>query len=99
MHSIGLTDSRAGGVPTWVSADGKKVRGVGVGAAGHSDTGGKPSNANVTLTGLGAVYLSTCMSEFGAGTRDVMLKVVAEELDMPLESIRVSDSDTGNDAA
>ena len=83
------------GVPTWVSADGKKVRGVGVGAAGHSDTGGKPSNANVTLTGLGAVYLSTCMSEFGAGTRDVMLKVVAEELDMPLESIRVSDSDTG----
>ena len=68
---------------------------MGVGAAGHSDTGGKPSNANVTLTGLGAVYLSTCMSEFGAGTRDVMLKVVAEELDMPLESIRVSDSDTG----
>ena len=83
------------GVPTWVSEDGKRVRGIGVGAAGHSDTGGKPSNANVTLTGLGAVYLSTCMAEFGAGTRDVMLKVVAEELDMPLESIRVSDSDTG----
>ena len=82
------------GVPTWVSADGKKARGVGVGAAGHSDTGGKPSNANVTITGLGAVYLSTCMAEFGAGTRDVMLKVVAEELDMPLESIRVSDADT-----
>ena len=83
------------GVPTWVSPDGKKARGVGVGAAGHSDTGGKPSNANVTLTGLGAVYLSTCMAEFGAGTRDVMLKIVAEELDMPLECIRVSDADTG----
>ena len=49
-------------MPTWVSPDGKKVRGVGVGAAGHSDTGGKPSNANVTVTGLGAVYLSTCMA-------------------------------------
>ena len=83
------------GTPTWVSPDGKKARGVGVGAAGHSDTGGKPSNANVTLTGLGAVYLSTCMAEFGAGTRDVMLKIVAEELDMPLECIRVSDADTG----
>lgn len=82
------------GVPTWVSPDGKKARGLGVSAAGHSDTGGKPSNANVTLTGLGAVYLATCMAEFGAGTRDVMLKVVAEELDMPLESIRVSDADT-----
>lgn len=83
------------GVPTWVSEDGKLVRGVGVGAAGHSDTGGKPSNANVTLTGLGAVYLSTCMAEFGAGTRDVMIKIVAEELDMPMESIRISDADTG----
>lgn len=82
------------GIPTYVSPDGKKARGVGVGAAGHSDTGGKPSNANVTLTGLGAVYLSTCMAEFGAGTRDVMLKIVAEELDMPLESIRVSNADT-----
>lgn len=83
------------GIPTWVSPDGKRVRGVGVGGAGHSDTGGKPSNANVTLTGLGAVYLSTCMAEFGAGTRDVMVKIVAEELDMPLESIRISEADTG----
>ncbi len=83
------------GVPTWVSEDGRRARGVGVAAAGHSDTGGKPSNANVTITGLGSVYLSTCMAEFGAGTRDVMLKVVAEELDMPLESIRVSNADTG----
>ena len=46
------------GVPTWVSPDGKKARGVGVAGAGHCDTGGKPSNANVTITGLGAVYVS-----------------------------------------
>ncbi|WP_274952839.1 xanthine dehydrogenase family protein molybdopterin-binding subunit [Angelakisella massiliensis] len=83
------------GVPTWVSADGKRARGVGVAAAGHSDTGGKPSNANVTITGLGAVYVSTCMAEFGAGTRDIQLKVAAETLNVPLDAVRLSPSDTG----
>lgn len=83
------------GVPTWVSPDGKRVRGVGVGAAGHSDTGGKPSNANVIITGLGSVYVQSIMAEFGAGTRDLVKKIVAEELDMPLESIRMADSDSG----
>ncbi len=86
---------RGWGVPTWVSPDGKKVRGVGVGAAGHSDTGGKPSNANVTLTGLGAVYINSVMAEFGAGTREIQQKVVAEALDMPLEAIRLTPADTG----
>lgn len=84
------------GKPTWVSPDGKRVRGIGVGAAGHSDTGGKPSNANVTITGLGSVYVSTVMAEFGAGTRDVVLKIAAEELDVPLECVRLSDADTGS---
>ena len=84
------------GVPTWVSPDGRKVRGIGVGAAGHSDTGGKPSNATVTLTGLGAVYINTVMAEFGAGTREVQQKVVAEALNMPIESIRLTPSDTGS---
>lgn len=83
------------GVPTWVSPDGKKFRGVGVGVAGHSDTGGKPSNANVTITGLGSVYISTVMAEFGAGTREIQQKVAAETLDVPIESIRLSPSDTG----
>ncbi len=83
------------GVPTWTSPDGRFVRGLGVGAAGHSDTGGKPSNANVTITGLGAVYVATVMSDFGAGTREIQQKVAAEELDVPLESIRLSPADTG----
>ena len=87
------------GKPTWVSEDGKKFRGLGVAAAGHCDTGGKQSNATVTITGLGAVYVSTCMSEFGAGTRDIMHKIVAEELDMPLESVKMSPVDTGANPA
>lgn len=83
------------GVPTWESPDGRFARGIGVGAAGHADTGGKPSNANVTLTGLGAVYVSTVMTDFGAGTRDVMQKIAAEELNVPIECIRLTPSDTG----
>ena len=82
------------GKPTYVSPDGRYVRGLGVAAAGHSDTGGKPSNANVTLTGLGSVYVSTCMTDFGAGTREVMQKVAAEAMNVPLESVRLSPSDS-----
>lgn len=84
------------GKPTWVSPDGKRVRGIGVGAAGHSDTGGKPSNANVMITGLGSIYVSSVMAEFGAGTRDVVLKVAAEEFGVPMERVRLSESDTGS---
>ena len=87
------------GVPTWVSPDGKKRRGIGVCAAGHADTGGKQSNATVTITGLGAVYVSTAMAEFGSGIRDIMQKVVAEELDMPLESVKMSAVDTASNPA
>ncbi|MBP3645410.1 MAG: xanthine dehydrogenase family protein molybdopterin-binding subunit [Clostridia bacterium] len=93
--ACGWKDRWAGwGKPTWVSPDGKKRRGIGVCAAGHADTGGKQSNCNVTITGLGAVYVSTCMAEFGAGTRDIMQKIVAEELDMPLESVKMTAVDT-----
>lgn len=84
------------GKPTWVSDDGTKVRGLGVCAAGHADTGGKTSNANVTITGLGAVYINSVMADFGAGTREVQQKVVAERLNVPLERVRMSDVDTLN---
>ena len=82
------------GVPTWTSPDGRFVRGVGVCGAGQSDTGGKPSNASVTLTGLGSVYVGTIMSDFGAGAREVMQKIAAEALNMPLENVRLSPADT-----
>ena len=82
------------GVPTWTSPDGRYARGVGVFSAGHADTGGKPSNASVTLTGLGGVYVNTVMVDFGAGTREVMQKIAAEALNMPLENVRLSPADT-----
>lgn len=80
--------------PTFV--DGHIRRGIGVCACGQTDTGGKQSNATITITGEGAIYVGTMMAEFGAGARDVMHKIAAEVLNVPLERIRVSDSDTRN---
>ncbi len=82
------------GVPTWVSEDGRYARGVGMAVAGQNHVGGKPSNTNVEITGLGSVLISTCMTEFGAGVRDLYRKIVAEELDCPLEMIRMSPTST-----
>ena len=82
------------GVPTWVSEDGRYARGVGMAIAGQNHVGGKPSNANVEINGLGSILLSSCMVEFGAGTREVMKKIVAEELDCPLEMVRMSPVNT-----
>ncbi|MBQ8537630.1 MAG: molybdopterin-dependent oxidoreductase [Clostridia bacterium] len=78
------------GVPTWESEDGRYARGVGFAMAGQNHIGGKPSNTNVEITGLGSVLVSTCMTEFGAGVRDLYQKIVAEELDCPLEMVRMS---------
>ncbi|MDL2317799.1 molybdopterin-dependent oxidoreductase [Eubacteriales bacterium OttesenSCG-928-A19] len=82
------------GVPTWTSDDGRYARGVGMAVAGQNHVGGKPSNTNVEITGLGAVLVSTAMTEFGAGVRDVMRKIVAEELNCPLEMVRMSPTNT-----
>ena len=82
------------GVPTSVSEDGRYATGVGMAVAGQNHIGGKPSNTNVEMTGLGSVLISTCMTEFGAGVRDLYRKIVAEELDCPLESVRMSPTNT-----
>jgi xanthine dehydrogenase molybdenum-binding subunit len=78
------------GAPTWISPDGKKARGVGMAIGGQNDVGHKQSNTTVEINGMGSVLLSTAMGEFGAGTRDLMRKIVAEELNCPLEFIRMS---------
>jgi len=82
------------GVPTEVSEDGRYARGVGMAIAGQNHIGGKPSNTNVEITGLGAVLVSTVMTEFGAGVRDLIRKIVAEELDCSLESVVMSPFNT-----
>ncbi|MDO5417343.1 MAG: xanthine dehydrogenase family protein molybdopterin-binding subunit [Lachnospiraceae bacterium] len=80
------------GVPT--SVNGSKRRGVGIGVSGHSDIGGMASNTNVTMTSAGGVIIHTVMTEFGSGVRDVYRKIVAEELDIPVERVQLSLADT-----
>ena len=80
------------GIPS--SVNGSRRRGVGIGLSGHSDIGGMASNTNVTMTSAGGVMIQTVMTEFGSGVRDVYRKIVAEELRLPIDRVRLGISDT-----
>lgn len=80
------------GVPT--SEDGEKIRAVGMGFCGQSDTGENPSQENVQLNFDGGVVVYCAATEFGPGTRDVMRKIAAEELNVPLSMVQVTPSDS-----
>jgi xanthine dehydrogenase YagR molybdenum-binding subunit len=71
-------------------------RGVGV-AAGlwQAGSGGPPATVIVRLFADGSVNLNMGASDIGTGTKTVMAQVVAEELDVPFERIRVEHADTG----
>jgi len=71
-------------------------RGVGV-AAGlwQGGAGGPPATVIVRLFGDGSVNLNMGASDIGTGTKTVMAQVVAEELGVPLERIRIEHADTG----
>lgn len=72
-----------------------KQRGIGI-ATAVKDGGGtaKPANASVTIFNDGSVLLSTGSVEIGQGVRTAFLQVVAEELSVPPERIRVATLDT-----
>ena len=80
------------GVPT--SVDGSKIRAVGMGFCGQSDLGENPAQENVQLNFDGGVVVYCAATDFGPGTRDVMRKVAAEELNVPLEMVQVTPSDS-----
>ena len=82
------------GVPIWVSPDGKKFRGIGCGFCGQSDLGGMASNTNIMINARCGVIVQTTMSEHGTGVRDTYRKIVAEELDIPLEKVTIARADT-----
>ena len=77
-----------------VAVNGSKVRAVGVALAGQSDSGEQASNANVMLSFDGSATVQCCATEFGTGTRDVIHKIAAETLKLPLELVRLAPSDT-----
>ncbi|HEY7221069.1 MAG TPA: xanthine dehydrogenase family protein molybdopterin-binding subunit [Candidatus Binatia bacterium] len=86
---------------SWQSRDrnhepnGTKKRGIGI-ATAVKDGGGtnKPANAAVKIFNDGSVLLSTGSVEIGQGMRTAFLQVVAEELSVPPERVRVAALDT-----
>jgi CO/xanthine dehydrogenase Mo-binding subunit len=83
----------------WESLDenreGPRKRGIGI-ATAVKDGGGtnKPANAAVKIFNDGSVLLSTGSVEIGQGARTAFLQVVAEELSVAPERVRVAALDT-----
>ncbi|HEX2226158.1 MAG TPA: xanthine dehydrogenase family protein molybdopterin-binding subunit [Candidatus Binatia bacterium] len=78
-----------------VTQSGFKKRGIGI-ASAMKDGGGtnKPANAAVKIFNDGSALLSTGSVEVGQGMRTAFLQVVAEELSLPTENVRVAALDT-----
>jgi CO/xanthine dehydrogenase Mo-binding subunit len=74
---------------------GPHKRGIGI-ATAVKDGGGtnKPANAAVKIFNDGSVLLSTGSVEVGQGMRTAFLQIVAEELSIPPEQVRVAALDT-----
>jgi CO/xanthine dehydrogenase Mo-binding subunit len=81
--------------PNGEQSAGPKRRGIGI-ATAMKDGGGtnKPANAAVTIFNDGSVLLSTGSVEVGQGMRTAFLQVVAEELSVPTDKVRVAALDT-----
>ncbi|MDL2217963.1 xanthine dehydrogenase family protein molybdopterin-binding subunit, partial [Christensenellaceae bacterium OttesenSCG-928-M15] len=88
------------GKPTWVSEDGKKRRGVGVGIIGNADAGEDNNEAIVRispdLAGDAAhVIITMDVTESGMGQRAALCKMVAEILNVPYERVELTSPGTG----
>src|SRR5882724_4435828 len=81
--------------PNGQQNSGSIKRGIGI-ATAMKDGGGtnKPANAAVTIFNDGSVLLSTGSVEVGQGMRTAFLQVVAEELSVPTDKVRVAALDT-----
>jgi len=71
------------------------LRGVGVAACIWGYTGQPVSTAIVKCHADGSCDLTLGASDLGTGTKTVMAMVVAEELGLPIERIRIEHADTG----
>ena len=81
-------------IPLSSQGEGPAVRsGFGV-AVGERPPGGGIGNAAVTFQPDGSVVVSTPIHDQGSGTYTVIVQVVAEELGLPLDRIRIEVWDT-----
>jgi xanthine dehydrogenase molybdenum-binding subunit len=71
-----------------------KRRGIGVGVHGNADIGEDSSEAYVRLHPDGTAMVFSCVTEHGTGQRTNFLKMVAEVLQLPLERVSITPSDS-----
>jgi xanthine dehydrogenase molybdenum-binding subunit len=76
------------------SVVGTKHRGVGVGVHGNADVGEDVSEAYVRLDPNGTATIYSGLAEHGTGQRTSICKMAAEVLQLPLEKVSVSPSDS-----
>ena len=74
--------------------DGNVLRGVGMAGAFWSVRGGPPGDAILKLFADGSANLNTGAADIGTGTKTVLAMVVAEDLGLPLDQIRIEHADT-----
>jgi CO/xanthine dehydrogenase Mo-binding subunit len=73
---------------------GNKRIGVGVGVHGNADVGEDVSEAYVRLDPNGTAAIYSCLTEHGTGQRSSLCKMVAEVLQLPLESVSMTPPDS-----
>jgi xanthine dehydrogenase molybdenum-binding subunit len=76
------------------SVNGAKRTGIGVGVHGNADIGEDASEAYVRLDPNGTAMLFSCVTEHGTGQRTNFVKMVAEVLQLPMERVFVTPSDS-----
>ena len=76
------------------ATDGPRRTGVGVGVHGNADVGEDISEAYVRLNPDRSAVIYSSVAEHGTGQRSNCAKVVAEVLQLPLEAISITPSDT-----
>lgn len=76
--------------------EGNIVRGIGIGIASHAS--GVPrvdrGNVNITMNADGSFCVFSGHSDIGTGSNTVMLQIVAEVLDVPIQYIHLKAADT-----
>ena len=103
IHTCGFSESvkKAADAIGWKEKRGKLPFGRGVGLAGASFPSGVSnmshlsSGAVVQLGRDGAVNVLSGAADIGQGAETVISQIVAEELGVPLEDIRITAADTG----
>jgi CO/xanthine dehydrogenase Mo-binding subunit len=76
------------------AVNGTKRIGVGVGVHGNADIGEDSSEASVHLYPDGTALINSGVTEHGTGQRSNYIKMVAEVLQLPLEKVSMTPSDS-----